>query len=190
MRKGTLWRNCPDLCDLTHIGRRLRVNAGLFTRRLLSHIHLLLEMWLLGMRVISNNVGLVKIITIIIIGYTVPGTTPQRHSFSIFSRFWNYLRDFPPMWMRNNSTTHQQDCFFSQWNQEDFSILILNLLRRFKIFKRNIHRYTSQSSFLVLKIGTLVVWPAVTLSAKRHALLINTTPNTTCTRPVYRRYFD
>ena len=37
MRKGTLWRNCPDLCDLTHIGRRLRVNAGLFTRRLLSH---------------------------------------------------------------------------------------------------------------------------------------------------------
>ena len=67
MRKGTLWHNCPDLCDLTHIGQRLRVSVGLFARRLLSHINLLLEMWLLGMRVISNNAGLVKIKTIIII---------------------------------------------------------------------------------------------------------------------------
>ena len=108
--------------------------------------------------------------------------------FVIFGWFWWITPIYRLMQCKGPETLLTGQ--FSQWNQEDFSILILNLLRRFKIFKHNIHRYTSQSSFLVLKIGTLVVWPAVTLSAKRHALLINTTPNTTCTRPVYRRYFD
>ena len=42
------------------------------------------------------------------------------------------------------------------------------------MFKRNIHRYTFQYSFPVFKIGTLVVWPAVDLSAKRHTLPNNT----------------
>jgi len=37
---------------------------------------------------------------------------------------------------------------------KDFSILILNPPGG---FKRNIHRYTFQSSFPVIKIGTLVV---------------------------------
>ena len=53
----------------------------------------------------------------------------------------------------------------AQWNHEDFSILILNMP---SMFKRNIHRYTFQYSFPVFKIGTLVVWPAVDLSSKRH----------------------
>ena len=47
------------------------------------------------------------------------------------------------------------------------------------------HRYTSQSSFLVLKIGTLVVWLVVNLSAKRHALLINTTPKSFTIKSTY-----
>ena len=42
------------------------------------------------------------------------------------------------------------------------------------VFKRNIHRYTFQYSFPVFKIGTLVVWPAVDLSAKRCTLPFNT----------------
>ena len=79
--------------------------------------------------------------------------------------------------------------FMSQWNHEDFSGLIRDTP---SVSLRNIHIYTFQSSFLVLKIGTLVVWPTVDLSAKRHALsiLMNITPNTTCTRSGIRLYFD
>ena len=41
--------------------------------------------------------------------------------------------------------------------------------------QRNNHRYTLKYSFSVLKIGTLVVWPTVDLSAKRCTLPINAT---------------
>ena len=69
-----------------------------------------------------------------------------------------------------------------QWNHGDFSILILMLPSSIKHYN---HRYTSQSSFLVLKIGTLVVWLVVNLSAKRHALLINTTPKSFTIKSTY-----
>ena len=96
-------------------------------------------------------------------------------------RFKNCQLHFPSLPARGQMPP------FSQWNHGDFSILILNPPMG---FKRNIHRYTFQYSFPVFKIGTLVVWPAVDLCVKRHTLLINTSPNTTCRVRVYRRYFD